>query len=349
MKKAMIGMSGGVDSSVAAYLTKQMGYDCIGMTMRLYDHEYSVNYTPGNDAADARRVADQLGIPFRVFEYQNEFRHCVIDRFIKTYENGGTPNPCIDCNKHIKFGKVFEAMNELGIDYVVTGHYARIEQENGRWLLKKGLDHGKDQSYFLYNLTQEQLSRTLFPLGGMSKTEAREIAEVQGFINARKRDSQDICFVPDGDYVGFIQRCTGTQFPCGDFVDTCGKKLGTHKGLIRYTVGQRKGLGLALPAPMYVKEKHVETNQVILCSNDELFTTALDAVDFNWIAFDCPDHPIHCDARVRYKHAEQPATVTPTSGNTVHIEFEKPVRAISKGQAVVLYDGDTVIGGGTII
>lgn len=349
MKKAMIGMSGGVDSSVAAYLTKQMGYDCIGMTMRLYDHEYSVDYIPNNDAEDARRVAELLGIPFRIFEYQDEFRRCVIDRFIQTYESGATPNPCIDCNKHIKFGKVFEAMDALGIDYVVTGHYARIEQENGRWLLKKGLDHSKDQSYFLYNLTQEQLARTLFPLGSMSKAEAREIAEAQGFINARKRDSQDICFVPDGDYAGFIERCTGKCFPCGDFTDCRGNKLGTHKGFIRYTVGQRKGLGLALPAPMYVKEKDVEKNRVILCSNDELFSTCLDAVDFNWSSMDCPDGPIHCNARVRYKHTEQPAIVTPTGPSSVHIEFESPVRAISKGQAVVLYDGDTVVGGGTII
>ena len=349
MKKAMIGLSGGVDSSVAAYLTKEMGYDCLGMTMLLYDHEYSVNYTPNNDAADAAHVAELLGIPFRTFDYRKEFRANVIDRFVATYEAGATPNPCIDCNKHMKFGKVFEAMDELGIDYVVTGHYAQITHENGRWLLKKGLDHSKDQSYFLYNLTQEQLARTLFPLGSMSKAEVRQIAEEQNLITARKRDSQDICFVPDGDYVGFIERCTGSCYPCGDFVDTCGKKLGTHKGYIRYTVGQRKGLGLALPAPMYVKEKDIEANTVILCSNEELFTSSLDAKDFNWIAFDCPDSPIRCNARVRYKHTEQPAIVTPTGPDSVHIEFETPVRAISKGQAVVLYDGDTVIGGGTIL
>ena len=349
MKKAMIGMSGGVDSSVAAYLTQQNGYDCLGMTMQLYDHAYSVNYTPGNDVDDARRVAELLGIPFRVFDLREDFRKNVINRFIQTYEDGATPNPCIACNKHMKFGKVFEIMDELGIDYVVTGHYAQITNENGRWLLKKGLDHSKDQSYFLYNLTQEQLARTLFPLGSMSKAEARQIAEEQGFINARKRDSQDICFVPDGDYVGFIERCTGKCFPEGDFVDCSGKKLGTHKGCIRYTVGQRKGLGLALPAPMYVKEKDMEANRVILCSNEDLFSTELDAKNFNWIAFDRPENPIRCDARVRYKHTEQPAVVTPTGPDTVHIVFESPVRAISKGQAVVLYDGDTVIGGGTIL
>ena len=349
MKRAMIGMSGGVDSSVAAYLTKQAGYDCLGMTMRLYDHAYSVNYTPNNDAADAQRIAEQIGIPFQVFDLQNEFRSCVINRFIQTYEDGATPNPCIDCNKHMKFGKAFDLMDNLGIDYVVTGHYAQIGFENGRWHLKKGLDHSKDQSYFLYNLTQAQLARTLFPLGSMSKAEVREIAEEQGFITARKRDSQDICFVPDGDYVGFIERCTGKSFPAGDFVDQNDKVLGKHKGFIRYTVGQRKGLGLALPAPMYVKEKDVVSNKVILCSNDELFSTSLDAKDFNWSAIDCPNVPIRCCARVRYKHTEQPAIVTPTGPDTVHIEFETPVRAISKGQAVVLYDGDIVIGGGTIV
>ena len=349
MNKAMIAMSGGVDSSVAAYLMKQQGYECMGMTMRLYDHEYSINYTPNNDAADARRVAEQLGMPFQIFEYQDEFRSCIIDYFVRTYQEGATPNPCIECNKRIKFGKVFDAMDELGYDYVVTGHYAQIVLKNGRYLLKKGLDHSKDQSYFLYGLTQAQLARTIFPLGSMSKAEVREIAEAQGFINARKRDSQDICFVPDGDYVGFIERYTGETFSDGEFVDQSGKKLGIHKGLVRYTVGQRKGLGLALPAPMYVKEKDLEKNQVILCSNEELFTRNLDAKDFNWSAIDCPASSIHCNARVRYRHVEQPAVVTPSGPDTVHIEFETPVRAISKGQAVVLYDGDTVIGGGTII
>ncbi len=349
MKRAMIGMSGGVDSSVAAYLMQQDGYDCLGMTMQLYDHEYSVNYTPNNDAADAALVAQRLGIPFRVFPLQEEFRSCVIDRFIQTYEEGATPNPCIDCNKHLKFGKVFELADELGIEYVVTGHYAQIAQENGRYMLKKGLDHSKDQSYFLYNLTQEQLRRVILPLGTMDKAQVREIAETQNLITARKKDSQDICFIPDGDYVGFIQRCTGKHFPAGDFVDTTGRKLGTHKGLIGYTVGQRKGLGLALPAPMYVKEKNIARNEVILCSNEDLFTKELDAKDFNWSAIDRPTSPLTCHARVRYRHAEQPALVISTGPHTVHIEFETPVRAISKGQAVVLYADDIVLGGGTIV
>ncbi len=350
MKKAMIAMSGGVDSSVAAYLAAQMGYDCMGMTMRLYNHEYSINHAPANnDAEDARRVAEQLGMPFEVFEYTDEFRKCVIDSFVRAYEDGETPNPCVECNKHLKFGKIFDAMDELGYDYIVTGHYAQIEEKDGRFLLKKGLDHSKDQSYVLYGLTQKQLSRTLFPLGGMSKERTREIAESQGFLTAHKKDSQDICFVPDGDYVGFIERYTGKSFPTGQFVDTEGKVLGEHKGIIRYTIGQRKGLGLALPCPMYVKEKDTEHNAVILSTNEQLFTTSLDAKDFNWIAYDCPSTPVHCNARVRYKHTEQPAIVTPTGPDTVHVEFETPVRAICKGQAVVLYDGDYVIGGGTII
>lgn len=345
----MIAMSGGVDSSVAAYLAAQMGYDCMGMTMRLYNHEYSVNYTPSRDAEDARRVAEQLGMPFEVFEYTDEFRKCVIDTFVQSYEDGETPNPCVECNKRLKFGKIFDAMDELGYDYIVTGHYAQIEEKDGRFLLKKGLDHSKDQSYVLYGLTQKQLSRTLFPLGGMSKERTRELAEAQGFLTAHKKDSQDICFVPDGDYVGFIERYTGKVFPTGQFVDTDGNVLGEHKGLVRYTIGQRKGLGLALPCPMYVKEKDTEHNTVILSTNEQLFTSSLDAKDFNWLAYDCPDTPVHCNARVRYKHTEQPALVTPTGPDTVHIEFETPVRAICKGQAVVLYDGDYVIGGGTII
>lgn len=346
MKRAMIAMSGGVDSSVAAYLTVQAGYDCMGMTMELYDHAKTGS---SEDIEDARAVAAQLGIPFQVFNFTEEFRTCVIDRFIDAYEHGATPNPCIDCNKYLKFGKIFQQMDELGYEYVVTGHYARIKEENGRFLLKKGLDESKDQSYVLYGLTQAQLARTLLPLGGMSKTEARQIAEVHGFINARKRDSQDICFVPDGDYAGFMEQYTGKSYPQGKFVDAKGNILGTHKGIVRYTVGQRKGLGLALPCPMYVKGKDMERNAVILSSNEQLFSRSLEACDFNWSAFECPAGSIRAEAKIRYKHAQQPATITPTGEGTVHIEFDDPQRAICKGQAVVLYDGDTVIGGGTII
>lgn len=353
MKRAMIAMSGGVDSSVAAYLMVQAGYDCLGMTMRLYNNE-DIGKTEKtccslDDVEDARSVAFRLGIPFRVFNFTEEFRSCVIDRFVNAYECGETPNPCIDCNKYLKFGKIFQRMDELGYDYVVTGHYARIEQDVDRFLLKKGLDDSKDQSYVLYGLTQAQLARTVFPLGGMTKAETRRIAEEQGFLNARKHDSQDICFVPDGDYAAFLERYTGKSYPAGEFVDTQGKVLGRHKGIVRYTIGQRKGLGLALPCPMYVKDKDMAGNRVILSKNEELFSRELDAKGFNWSALDCPSGTIRASAKIRYKHTEQPASVTPTGPDTVHIVFDEPQRAICRGQAVVLYDGDTVLGGGTII
>ena len=353
MKRAMIAMSGGVDSSVAAYLMVQAGYDCLGMTMRLYNNE-DIGKTEKtccslDDVEDARSVAFRLGIPFRVFNFTEEFRSCVIDRFVNAYECGETPNPCIDCNKYLKFGKIFQRMDELGYDYVVTGHYARIEQDGDRFLLKKGLDDSKDQSYVLYGLTQAQLARTVFPLGGMTKAETRRIAEEQGFLNARKHDSQDICFVPDGDYAAFLERYTGKSDPAGEFVDTQGKVLGRHKGIVRYTIGQRKGLGLALPCPMYVKDKDMAGNRVILSKNEELFSRELDAKGFNWSALDCPSGTIRASAKIRYKHTEQPASVTPTGPDTVHIVFDEPQRAICRGQAVVLYDGDTVLGGGTII
>ncbi len=353
MKRAMIAMSGGVDSSVAAYLMVQAGYDCLGMTMRLYNNE-DIGKTEKtccslDDVEDARSVAFRLGIPFRVFNFTEEFRSCVIDRFVNAYECGETPNPCIDCNKYLKFGKIFQRMDELGYDYVVTGHYARIEQDGDRFLLKKGLDDSKDQSYVLYGLTQAQLARTVFPLGGMTKAETRRIAEEQGFLNARKHDSQDICFVPDGDYAAFLERYTDKSYPAGEFVDTQGKVLGRHKGIVRYTIGQRKGLGLALPCPMYVKDKDMAGNRVILSKNEELFSRELDAKGFNWSALDCPSGTIRASAKIRYKHTEQPASVTPTGPDTVHIVFDEPQRAICRGQAVVLYDGDTVLGGGTII
>ena len=348
MKKAMIGMSGGVDSSVAAYLTLKDGYDCLGMTMQLYDHAYSVNYTPGNDVDDARRVAELLGIPFRVFDLREDFRKNVIDRFIQTYEDGATPNPCIDCNKHMKFGKVFEIMDELGIDYVVTGHYAQITNENGRWLLKKGLDHSKDQSYFLYNLTQEQLARTLFPLGSMSKAEARQIAEEQGFINARKRDSQDICFIPDGDYPAFLRRHTGKEYPQGSFLDLQGNVVGTHQGAVNYTLGQRKGLGIALGAPAYVCGKDMAANTVTVGPDEALYRRELIATEVNWISIPELTFPMRIAAKARSRMQEQPATVYPLADGSVRVEFDQPQRALTPGQAVVFYDGDTVVGGGTI-
>jgi len=352
-EKALIAMSGGVDSSVAAYLMKTAGYECIGATMRLYSNE-DAGIPQGHpccsldDVEDARSVACRLGIPYYVFNFTADFKTHVIDRFVCAYERGATPNPCIDCNRYLKFGRLLRRAEELGEDCVVTGHYARIERQNGRFLLKKAVDVSKDQSYVLYTMTQEQLAHTLFPLGGMSKAETRRIAQAQGFLNARKHDSQDICFVPDGDYARVIRLQTGKEYPCGRFVDQAGHVLGEHKGIIHYTIGQRKGLGLALPEPMYVVTKRAEDNTVVLGRNSDLFSRELDADDFHWIACETPPETLRVRAKVRYRQPEQPCTVTPTANDAVHLTFDEPQRAIAKGQAVVLYDGDTVVGGGTI-
>lgn len=355
-KKALIAMSGGVDSSVAAYLTKEQGYDSTGITLKLFDNEdigekQEKTCCSLDDIEDARNVCYKIGIPYYVYNFKDSFKENVISRFIDAYENGTTPNPCIDCNRYIKFEKLIRRAEELDFDYVVTGHYAIIEynSETGRYLLKKSADLSKDQSYVLYSLTQKQLSKTLFPLGGMTKDQTREIAEKLGLINAHKHDSQDICFVPDGDYARFIEEYTGKTYPCGNFVDESGKVLGEHKGIIRYTVGQRKGLGLALPQPMYVKEKDLANNRVILCTNDALFSKELYATDINLITCDKIEKPVRIKARVRYNQKEQWATAEQIDENTLHIIFDEPQRAISKGQAVVLYDGDYVVGGGTII
>lgn len=355
-KKALVAMSGGVDSSVAAYLTKEMGYNATGITLKLFDNE-DIGETKEktccslDDIDDARNVCRKIGIPYYVYNFKDSFKENVIDRFISAYENGTTPNPCIDCNRYIKFEKLIRRAEELEFDKVVTGHYSIIEYDEGadRFLLKKSADLSKDQSYVLYSLTQKQLSKTLLPLGNLTKSYVREIAESLNLINAKKHDSQDICFVPDGDYAKFIEQYTGRTYPNGNFVDENGNILGEHKGIIRYTVGQRKGLGLALPCPMYVKEKNLEENKVILCENHRLFSKELYASDINLISCDRIDKPMRVKARVRYNQPEQPATVEQTDNNTLHITFDEPQRAISKGQAVVLYDGEYVIGGGTII
>lgn len=352
--KALIAMSGGVDSSVAAYLMKQSGYDCIGATMRLYHNEdvgrsASQTCCSLDDTEDARSVAVRLGIPYYVFDFSADFHRQVIDRFISAYENGLTPNPCIDCNRYLKFDRLYRRAMELECDLIVTGHYARIEERDGRYFLKKAVDDRKDQSYVLYSLTQEQLAHTRFPLGELEKTETRQIAEREGFINAAKRDSQDICFVPDGDYARVISEYTGKTYPPGQFVDLHGNVLGEHKGIIHYTIGQRKGLGLALPEPLYVMEKCLETNRVVLGRNEDLFTKELDAVDMNWIAYDVLPERIRVKAKIRYKQTEQWATAIPTGEKNMHLIFDEPQRAVTKGQAVVLYDGDVVVGGGTIV
>lgn len=354
-RKTIVAMSGGVDSSVAAYLMQRQGYDCMGVTMKLFANEdIGVSRAHSccslDDVEDARSVALALGIPYYVFNFAERFREDVIERFISAYETGRTPNPCIDCNRYLKFDQLYRRAAELGCAYVATGHYARIGQDagTGRYLLKKAADREKDQSYVLYALTQEQLAHTCFPLGGMTKPEVREIAEAQGFVNARKHDSQDICFVQNGSYADFIEAYTQKHYPEGNFVDGDGRVLGRHRGIIRYTVGQRKGLGLALPEPMYVCAVNPVDNTVVLGREDALYTRVLIAKAINLIACPAIEKPLRVTAKVRYRQPETPATVTQLDEDTLRVEFDLPQRAVTAGQAVVLYDGDTVVGGGTI-
>ena len=353
---ALIAMSGGVDSSVAAYLMKQAGYRCMGATMRLYQNEDLGQCgfhtcCSAKDVEDAADVAFQLDIPFEVINYTDEFREKVIKKFIATYETGGTPNPCIDCNRYMKFDKMLAFAREHGLDYVVTGHYARIEQDpdTGRWLLKKALYGEKDQSYVLYVLTQDELAHTRFPLGGMDKPSIRALAEKAGFCNAHKHDSQDICFVPDGDYARFMEDFTGKHYPAGDFLDENGKKVGTHNGAVRYTIGQRKGLGLAMGAPVYVCAKDMQANTVTVGPEENLFDRIVYADEVNWIAIPELTAPLRVTARTRYHQTEQAATVYPAGEGQFRLEFDQPQRAPTPGQAVVLYQGDVVLGGGTIV
>ena len=354
-KKALIAMSGGVDSSVAAYLMKKQGFSCIGVMMRLFDNNFLPEGQESSccsldDAEDARSVAQRLGFPFYVFNSKGEFREKVIEKFIRCYECGATPNPCIDCNRYLKFDHLMRRGAELGCDYVVTGHYARIrrDESTGRYLLYKATDLSKDQSYVLYSLTQQQLAHIRFPLGEMTKAEVRAIAEEQGFINSRKRDSQDICFVPDGDYVGFMERFTGKKYPEGDYLDLQGNVVGRHKGAVSYTLGQRKGLNLAMGTPVYVCAKDMERNTVTVGPNEALFSSTLVANDWNWFPFETLTAPLRVSAKARYNQPPQPATVFPEAEGTARVVFDQPQRALTPGQAVVLYDGDLVIGGGTI-
>lgn len=353
MKKAMIAMSGGVDSSVAAAFMKENGYDCVGITMKLYQNEDAGLSNQNtccslDDVEDARRICYHLGIPFYVLNFTADFRKEVIERFARSYENGATPNPCIDCNRYMKFNKLYYRCMQLGFDYLVTGHYARISHEHGRYLLKKAVDPSKDQSYVLYTMTQEQLARTVFPLGEKSKTETRLLAEQYGFRNADKPDSQDICFVPDGDYASVIEQYLGKKYECGNFIDQNGKVLGQHNGIIRYTIGQRKGLGLSFPEPMYVCKITPEKNTITLGKNSDLFSKEFQAEGMNWIAFDCPSSSFRAKAKIRYRQKEQWALITPLSDTKIHVMFDEPQRAVTKGQAVVLYDDELVVGGGII-
>ncbi len=385
-QKALIAMSGGVDSSVAAALMQEQGYDCIGAMMKLYQGEDIENlaavaaegdgsritegagaegteYRPdgeavktgktccaADDAEDAAQVARKLGMPFYVFRFTEEFRCRVMERFVNSYLRGETPNPCIDCNRYMKFEKLYERALLLGCEKIVTGHYARISRnaENGRWQMRKATDQTKDQSYVLYCLTQEQLSHVCFPLGELTKDRVRELAQEYGFYNAGKQDSQDICFVPDGHYEKFIEKYTGKTAPAGNFVTQDGEIIGRHKGIIHYTVGQRRGLGIAAPSPYYVKEIRPESNEVVLCSNEELFRHTLFAEDVNWVSIPEPAGRIRVEAKIRYRHKPAAAVAEMTENGRLKVTFDEPQRAVTKGQSVVLYDGDLVLGGGKI-
>lgn len=358
-KKVMLAMSGGVDSSCALLLLKEQGWDVIGVTMHLYDNNdigiRDKTCCSLNDVEDAKTVAARFGVPHYVFNFKDKFKADVIDRFNREYMEGLTPNPCVDCNKYLKFGALLERAEELGCSHIATGHYARIvfDSENKRYLLKKAKGESgvnkKDQSYVLYNLTGEQLKHVLFPLGEMEKSEVRRLAEENGLINSRKHDSQDICFVPDGDYSGFIKRYTGITPETGDVIDKDGNVLGRHNGIINYTIGQRKGLGIAFGKPMYVIDKNADTNTVTVGENSELFTDSLIAGEINLIAVQSSRLPISCKAKTRYSQEEQPCTVYSEGEEKVRVVFDVPQRAVAKGQRIVFYDEDTVIGGGVIL
>lgn len=356
MKKALIAMSGGVDSSVSAHLMIKRGYDCMGTTMRLYENDMIGEDLLSTccslkDTNDARSVCDKIGIPFKILHYENLFREEVMEDFVSNYEAGLTPNPCIVCNKRFKFGRLIDKMEEFGMDYVVTGHYARIyyNEETKRYVLKKAVDLSKDQSYVLYNMSQEQLAHTIFPLGEYTKSEVREIALENDFVNAKKHESQDICFVPDGDYVAFMERFRKKSYEPGEFVDLKGNVIGKHKGYVHYTIGQRKGLGIAMGHPVFVVDINPKENKVVIGESEDLFNDTLIADNINLISVPDLYEPRKIKAKIRYAMTEQEATVRQLDDNRIEVKFDKPQRAITKGQAVVLYDGEDVVGGGRII
>ena len=347
-KKVLVAMSGGVDSSAAAALLVQQGYQCDGAMLKLVPNEDS-RCCSADDAEDARQAAARLGMRFYVFNETARFRRCVMDKFVAEYGAGRTPNPCIDCNRELKFGALLDRALTLGYDYIATGHYARVDldETTGKYRLLRGAERRKDQSYVLYQLTQRQLAHLLLPVGNYDKPAIRDKARQAGLDNADKGDSQDICFVPDGDYVGFLRR-EGLPLTPGDFVDRDGHVLGRHKGLPCYTTGQRKGLGVAAGKHLYVLRKNAADNTILLGDNEELFTAVLTADRVNWISGETPAQPLRVTAKTRYSQTEAAATVTPLPNGRIRVEFDEPQRAVTAGQAVVLYDGEQVLGGGTI-